>query len=48
MPDGYELRIVGALEGANAVRLQPMRLPQTLRGAQADVDDYGHGGRSNA
>jgi hypothetical protein len=28
-----ELRIVGALERANAVRLQPMRLPQALHGA---------------
>ena len=38
-----ELRIVGALEGANAVRLQPMRLPQALHGAQADADGFGHG-----
>jgi hypothetical protein len=30
-----ELRGVGALEGANAVRLQPMRPPQALHGAQA-------------
>jgi hypothetical protein len=28
-----ELRGVGALEGANAARLQPMRLPQALHGA---------------
>jgi hypothetical protein len=32
-----------ALEGANAVRLQPMRLPQALHGAQADADGFGHG-----
>ena len=38
-----ELGIVGALEGANAVRLQPMRLPQALHGAQADADGFGHG-----
>ena len=38
-----ELGIVGALEGANAVRLQPMRLPQALHGAQADADSFGHG-----
>ena len=38
-----ELGIVGALEGANAVRLQPMRLPQALNGAQADADRFRHG-----
>ena len=38
-----ELGIVGALEGANAVWLQPMRLPQALHGAQADADGFGHG-----
>ena len=27
----------------NAVRLQPMRLPQALHGAQADADGFGHG-----
>src|SRR5277367_6049747 len=37
-----ELGIVGALEGANAVRLQSMRLPQALHGAQADADGFGH------
>ena len=30
-----EIGIVGALEGAEAMRLQPMRLPQALDGAQA-------------
>ena len=38
-----ELGIVRALEGANAARLQPMRLPQALQGAQADADGFGHG-----
>jgi hypothetical protein len=38
-----ELGIVGALKSANAVRLQPMRLPQALQGAQADADGFGHG-----
>ena len=38
-----EFGIVGALEGANAVRLQPMRLPQALHSAQADADGFGHG-----
>ena len=38
-----ELGIVGALKGANAVRLQSMRLPQALHGAQADADGFGHG-----
>jgi hypothetical protein len=38
-----ELGIVGALEGENAVRLQPMRLPQALNGAQADADRFRHG-----
>src|SRR6516162_1849948 len=38
-----ELRIIGALEGANAVRLQPMRHPQALHGAQAHADGFGHG-----
>ena len=37
-----ELGIVGALEGANGVRLQPVRLPQALNGAQADADGFGH------
>ena len=36
-----ELGIVGALEGADAVRLQPMRLPQALHRAQADADGFG-------
>jgi hypothetical protein len=38
-----ELGVVGAFEGANAVRLQPMRLPQALHGAQAHADGLGHG-----
>jgi hypothetical protein len=37
-----ELGIVGELEGANAVRLQPVRLPQALHGAQTDADGFGH------
>ena len=39
-----ELGIVGTLEGANAVRLQPMRLPQAVHGAQADADGFGAAG----
>ncbi len=40
---GREIGIVGALEGADAMRLQPMRLPQPLDRAQADADGVGHG-----
>ena len=35
-----ELRIVERLKVR--MRLQPMRLPQTLHGAQADTDGFGH------
>jgi len=40
---GREIGIVGALEGADAMRLQPMRLPQALDRAQADADGFGRG-----
>ena len=39
----YRFRIVGALEGADAMRLKAVRLPQALHGAQADADGFGHG-----
>lgn len=37
-----ELRILRELEGADAVRLKAMRLPDALDRAQADAGGFGH------
>jgi hypothetical protein len=39
---GGEVRVVGPLEGADAVRLQAVDLPDALHGAEADADRLGH------
>ena len=44
VPDlGGEVRVVRELEGADAVRLEPVRTPDALNVGQADADRLGHG-----
>ena len=39
---GGERRVVGLLEGPDAMRLEAMSRPDPLNGAQTDADDFGH------
>src|SRR4051794_17651523 len=38
---GGECRVIGSLEGAYAMGLQAMRVPDPLHGAEADADGFG-------